>query len=89
MLTNEAASSKLFAFFRISTITSCSLLSANTGTKGALRQLPISMKIPLVTLAIICIILGILPQVGIAIAQFVESNIASAAYVEGVLGIVR
>jgi multicomponent Na+:H+ antiporter subunit D len=60
------------------------IFSGNTKSRSSL-SLPLSMKIPLVVLSVIIIVLGILPSIGIGLAELMANGLDSAVYVGGVL----
>ena len=45
---------------------------------------PMSMKIPLVILAIIILVMGVLPWIGIGMSELMATGLDSASYIEGV-----
>lgn len=51
-----------------------------------LCNVPITFKIPLLFLAFVCLLFGILPQFGIEISNFVISNFNNQLYIKTILG---
>jgi multicomponent Na+:H+ antiporter subunit D len=58
-----------------------------SGGNRTAQKTPWSMIIPVVILAIVCIVLGLVPQIGIGVSETIGSGLASAsAYTGAVLG---
>jgi multicomponent Na+:H+ antiporter subunit D len=60
------------------------IFSGNPSGKAVEVRLPMSMRIPLVILAALVIIIGVMPWIGIGVASLMASGLDSAAYIEGV-----
>lgn len=59
----------------------------NPAPKARIPKIPVSIKIPLIILAAICLVFGIFPQLGIDISGFALAGLDSQSYINTILGV--
>ena len=60
------------------------IFSGNPKGKGITKRIPLSMKIPILLLALIIVIIGIFPVIGVDVSTLMATGLEQAAYIEGV-----
>jgi proton-translocating NADH-quinone oxidoreductase chain N len=55
--------------------------------KARIHRIPASVKIPLITLAAVCLLFGVLPQLGVEISSLAVLGLNNNLYIKAVLGI--
>ena len=60
------------------------IFSGNPHAKAVKASLPLTMKLPLIILTALIILIGVLPWLGIGVAQLMATGLDSAAYIGGV-----